>query len=243
MEKKVKVRTVYDILNEISPFEYQEEWDNSGLNVGDYNQDIEKIYISLDIDEGVIEEIEPNSLLITHHPLIFRGIKKVIPNRFSTKYLISLIQKNCALIAMHTNFDKTHLNYYFATKVLGFEGDAQEFVFYSDVFMDFDELVKLVKEKMDLNILKVVKANDFVKRVAITTGAGMGLLDSIKADCFLTGDIKYHEAMDAKSRGISLIDIGHYESERYFVDALKDALRDVEIEIIKTNSKNPFSLI
>ncbi len=243
MEKKVKVRTVYDILNEISPFEYQEEWDNSGLNVGDYNQDIEKIYISLDIDDGVIEEIEPNSLLITHHPLIFRGIKKVIPNRFSTKYLISLIQKNCALIAMHTNFDKTHLNHYFATKVLGLEGDEEEFVFYSDVFMDFDELVKLVKEKMDLNILKVVKANDFVKKVAVTTGAGMSLLDNIKADCFLTGDIKYHEAMDAKSRGISLIDIGHYESEKYFVDALKDALRDVEIEIIKTNSKNPFSLI
>ena len=50
-----------------------------------------------------------------------------------------------------------------------------------------------------------------LKSVALTTGSGMSLLPNIKADCFLTGDIKYHEAMEAKARGISLIDIGHYE--------------------------------
>ncbi len=239
----MKLRTVYDFLNEISPFELQEEWDNSGINVGDYNFEVNKIYISLDIDEKVIEELEPNSLLITHHPLIFRGVKKVIPNRFSTKYLISLIQKNCAHIAMHTNFDKTHLNTYFAEEILELSGESEDFIYYSDVFMEFDELVKLVKEKMNLNTLRVVKTKDFIKRVAITTGAGMSLLDNIKADCFMTGDIKYHEAMDAKSREISLIDIGHFESERYFTDVLYNAISHLDIEIIKTNSQNPFELI
>ncbi|EDM23009.1 Nif3-like dinuclear metal center hexameric protein [Caminibacter mediatlanticus TB-2] len=238
----MKVRSIYDFLDEISPFSLQEEWDNSGLNVGDFESEVKKIYISLDIDESVIEEVEENSLLITHHPLIFKPIKKVIPNRFSTKFLISLIQKNISLIAMHTNFDKTHLNSYFAKEVLGFDGESEDFVFYSDIFMEFEELVKLVKEKMNLNTLRVVKLNDFIKRVAITTGAGMGLLDSIKADCFLTGDIKYHEAMDAKARGISLIDIGHFESERYFVDVMYEALK-LDIEIKKINSKNPFELI
>lgn len=128
-------------------------------------------------------------------------------------------------------------------KVLGFEGVEEDFVFYSDVFMKFDELVDLVKEKMNLKHIRVVKAKDFIKRVAITTGAGMSLLPQIKADCFLTGDIKYHEAMDAKARGISLIDIEHYESEKYFVDALYEDIKDLDIEIIKINSKNPFSLI
>jgi len=239
----MKLRTIYDFLDEISPFELQEEWDNSGVNVGDYNQDIQKIYISLDIDDKVIEELEPNSLLVTHHPLIFRGIKKIIPNRFSTKYLIPLILKNCAHIAMHTNFDKTHLNNYFAQEVLGLSGESEDFVFYSDVFMEFDELAGLVKEKTNLNVLRAVKAKNFIKRVAVTTGAGMSLLDNIKADCFMTGDIKYHEAMDAKSRGISLIDIGHYESERYFTDALYKAINRLDIKIIKTNSQNPFELI
>lgn len=111
----MKLRDIYNFLDEISPFNLQEEWDNSGINVG-INEEIERIYLSLDIDDSVIEKLKPNSLLITHHPLIFRGIKKVNYNSFSTKYLISLIQKNCSLIAMHTNFDKTHLNNYFAKK-------------------------------------------------------------------------------------------------------------------------------
>jgi len=238
----MKLKTIYDYLNELSPFELQEEWDNSGVNIGDYNADISKIYISLDIDESVIEKVEDNSLLITHHPLIFKGIKRVIPNSFATKYLIGLIRKNVSLIAMHTNFDKTHLNNYFATQVLGLSGVAEDFVFYSDVFMEFDELAGMVKEKLNLPMLKVVKTKKFIERVAITTGAGMSLLGKIKADCFLTGDIKYHDAMDAKARGISLIDIGHYESERYFVDVLYKAM-ELDIEIIKINSQNPFNLI
>jgi len=238
----LKLKTIYDYLDELSPFSLQEEWDNSGLNVGDFESEIEKIYISLDIDEDLIEKIDENSLLITHHPLIFKSIKKVIPNRFSTKLLIKMIQKNISHIAMHTNFDKTHLNNYFAKKILGFNGESEDFIFYADVNVKFEELVNYVKEKMNLNYLRVVKSNEFIKRVAITTGAGMSLLDKIQADCFLTGDIKYHEAMDAKVRGISLIDITHYHSEKYFVDVLAEVLK-LDIEVIKTNSIDPFILI
>ncbi len=240
----MKIRSVYDVLNEISPFMLQEDWDNSGLNLGDYNVSVEKIYLSLDIDEELIEKIDKNSLLITHHPLIFKSIKKVIPNRFSTKLLIKMIEKNISHIAMHTNFDKTHLNEYFARKILGFEGKAEDFIFYADVDMDFEELVEYIKNKMNLKYLKAIKAKEKIKKIAITTGAGMSLLDTIRADCFLTGDIKYHEAMDAKVRGISLIDTGHYESERYFAECLFEILNDrIDIEVIKTNSLNPFILL
>ena len=238
----MKLKTICDILNEISPFSLQEEWDNSGLNVGDFKSDIKKVYISLDLDEKVLDEVDENSLIITHHPLIFKAIKKVIPNKFSTTLLIKMIEKNISHIAMHTNFDKTHLNEYFAKKVLGFEGGGEDFIFYADVNMDFDELVNYVKRKMDLDYLRVVKVKDKIKRVAITTGAGMSLLDLVRADAFLTGDIKYHEAMDSKVRGISLIDITHYHSEKYFVDALFEVL-NLDIEVIKINSADPFNLI
>ena len=238
----MKLKTIYDILNEISPFSLQEEWDNSGLNVGDFKNEIKKVYISLDLDEKVLDKIEEDSLIITHHPLIFKSIKKVVPNRFSTKLLFKMIQKNISHIAMHTNFDKTHLNEYFSKRVLGFNGISEDFIFYADIDMDFDELVNYVKRKMNLDYLKVVKAKDRIKKVAITTGAGMSLLDLVKADCFLTGDIKYHEAMDSKIRGISLIDITHYHSEKYFVDALFEVL-SLDIEVEKINSDDPFNLI
>ena len=240
----MKLRTIYDILNEISPFNLQEDWDNSGLNLGDYNSDIKKIYLSIDLDEKLIEEVDENSLIITHHPLIFKSIKKVIPNRFSTKLLLKMIKKNISHIAMHTNFDKTHLNEYFAKEVLKFSGISEDFIFYADVDMTFEELVEYVKEKMNLDSIKVVKAKEKIKKIAITTGAGMGLLDLIRADCFLTGDIKYHEAMDAKVRGISLIDITHYHSEKYFSECMEDILKNrIDIEVIVKNSDDPFNLI
>lgn len=62
---------------------------------------------------------------------------------------------------------------------------------------------------------KCVKSSQRIKRVALTTGSGCSLIKSIKADCFLTGDIKYHDAMEAKSINLSMIDIGHFESERF----------------------------
>ena len=238
----MKLRTIYDVLNEISPFYLQEEWDNSGVNVGDFDSEIKKIYISLDLDNKVLDLVEENSLIITHHPLIFKPVKKLIPNRFSTKLLFKMMEKNISHIAMHTNFDKTHLNEYFAKRVLGFDGIKEDFVFYADVDIDFDELVNYVKRRMDLDYLRVVKAKEKVKKIAITTGAGMSLLDYVKADCFLTGDIKYHEAMDAKVRGINLIDITHYHSEKYFVDALFEVL-NLDIEVKKINSDDPFNLL
>jgi dinuclear metal center YbgI/SA1388 family protein len=239
----MRVGEVLNFLNDISPFELQESWDNSGLIVGNSEKEVKKIYLTLDVDDSVIESVENGSLIIAHHPLIFKGLKRVNGEDFSSKYLIELIKRDISFIAMHTNFDKTHLNRFFATEILGFEGESEDFVFYSEVNMSFEEVVKRVKDKLGLNSVKTVKTKDFIKRVAITTGSGMGLLSYIKADLFLTGDIKYHDAMDAKARGISLIDIGHYESERFFVDVMYKEIKDLKVEIIKLNSQNPFSLI
>jgi len=236
----MKLKKIYDFLNQISPFELQEEWDNSGLLVGSFDNDIEKVYLTLDLDEGLIEKVEENSLIIAHHPLIFKPLKNVIPTSFSTKLLVKLIQKNISFIAMHTNFDKTHLNRYVAENVLNLKGEAFDFVYTAKINKPFDEFAEFIKEKLNLQCLKIVKCNDFIKTVSLTTGAGMSLLPYIKTDLFLTGDIKYHEAMDAKIRGVSLIDIGHYESEKFFADALYRDIKDLELEIVKINSENPF---
>lgn len=241
----MKLQEIYDVLNKISPFELQEKWDNAGLLVGSFEDEISNIYISIDLDEEVVKNAKENSLIITHHPLIFSGLKRINYDTYSTKLLKELIKKDIALISMHTNIDKTHLNKYVTEDILGFKiENSREFVSYCEVNMSFDELVKYVSLKLGLKTTKSVRCNDFIKKIAIVTGSGMSLIDEIKADCFLTGDIKYHDAMEAKARGLSLIDIRHYESERGFNTLLEGLLSEYlkknKLKAIITASKNPF---
>ena len=241
----MKVQSIYDVLNEISPFELQEKWDNAGLLVGSFEDEIENIYISIDLDEELVNSVKEKSLIITHHPLIFSGLKKINYDTYSTKLLRELIKKDICLISMHTNIDKTHLNKYVTEDILGFKiKNSKEFISYCDVNMNFDDLVKYVSSKLSLKTTNTVRCNDFIKKIAIVTGSGMSLIDEIKADCFLTGDIKYHDAMEAKARGLSLIDIRHYESERYFNTLLEGLLSEYlkknKLKAIITASKNPF---
>jgi len=194
----------------------------------------------------MIKKIKKNSLIITHHPLIFAPIKRLNNNNYSTKLLKKLIKKNIALISMHTNIDKSHLNLYVGKEILGLNfKKIDDFVVMAKVSMSIRELKKLLKEKLNLKVLKITNTKKYINSISLTTGSGMGLLTSIKSDCFLTGDIKYHEAMEAKAANISLIDIGHYESEIYFSELINSLVE----KYLKTNDKkaiiiasqNPFN--
>jgi GTP cyclohydrolase I len=235
---------IYRVLDELSPFELQESWDNSGLIVGDFTQEISKIILSIDLDEDMIENLEDGTLVISHHPLIFGGLKQLQFNQYPAVLLRKMIQKNIANIAMHTNFDQTHLNTYVATEILGYEViDRNGFIAYMDVNENFRSFAKNVSEAFGLTHLRMVECHEHINRVALTTGSGASLMRQIDAECFLTGDIKYHDAMEAKSIGLSMIDIGHYESECFFSEILAKYLINLGLEVIISKSKNPFTYL
>ena len=243
----MKVIDIYNELDRISPFELQEKWDNSGLIVGSFDDEVKQVYISIDLDEKLVDSMDDNSLVITHHPLIFSALKKVNYDDYSTKILKKLIKKDISLISMHTNIDKTHLNKYVVEDILGYkieEKSSEDFIAYANVNCSFDELIKNISKRLDLKTTKVVRCKDHIENIAIVTGAGMSLLNYVKADCYLTGDIKYHDAMHAGAKNISLIDIGHYESERHFntliENLLSNYLKKNKLKAIITASKNPF---
>lgn len=241
----MKIKEIYTFLDSISPFELQEKWDNSGLIVGNMSDSFDTIYLSMDLDLDLVKTLEPNSLVITHHPLIFSGIKKVNFDTYSSKILKELIKKDISLISMHTNIDKTHLNRFVVEDILGFKIDNQnDFLVNCKVNMSFDELLNHLNKKLKLNTIKYTKTKDKIETLAVCTGSAMSLIDEVEADCFITGDIKYHDAMEAKARGISLIDIRHYESENYFnillEELLKEYLKKNKLKAIITASKNPF---
>ncbi|MDX1808765.1 MAG: Nif3-like dinuclear metal center hexameric protein [Sulfurospirillaceae bacterium] len=238
----MKISEIFDFLNTLSPFEIQCEWDNSGLLVGDKNQEVENVYLSLDIDSGLIDEVAENSLIITHHPLIFKGLKKIDYTSYPSNLIIKMIKKNISLIAMHTNFDKTHLNNFVVNKVLGYDIEyTDDFICYVKIDKTFDELCLDVKEKLDIENLRITEENQYIKTCAITTGSGGDLIEEVKADCFMSGDFKYHQALLAKENGLSLIDIGHFESERFFGACLAPYLKNLPLKVIMSNSKNPFA--
>ncbi len=237
----MQIKQIYDFLDELSPFSLQEEWDNSGLLVGDFGLDVNSIYLSLDIDSDLIENIEENSLIITHHPLIFKGIKKIDYSSYPTNLIYKMIQKNISLISMHTNFDKTHLNRYVASDILGYDViSSDEFVCYFRANSSLEEICMNVKKNLKIEHLRVTTAKKYIKDCAITTGSGGDLISKIDADCFLSGDFKYHQALEARENGLSLVDINHFESERFFGECLSGYLKNFPLKVIMSNSKNPF---
>lgn len=238
-----KVKEIYQICHEISPFSLQEKWDNSGINLGNMEQEIHQIYLSLEVDTRIADLILPNSLIITHHPLIFTPLKNLDPLTYPSNILYPLIAKNSALIAMHTNFDTTHLNSYFAHDVLGFSSlQPHLYSLKCQVDIPFEDLCARIEERMQILEYKFLKASSHIQEIYFCCGSGASLIDSLPPHshaCLVSGDIKHHDAMLANSLGISLIDVGHYESEKYFSEILHKNLKNFGYEAIISDLKNP----
>jgi len=237
----MQLQEIYNHLDKVSPFELQEKWDNSGLIVGDMQRIVSQIVLSLDIDFDMIKEAREGTLFVVHHPLIFDKLSQLDFAKYPSNLMEEMILKRQSCIALHTNFDQTHLNKYVFEKVLGFKLDSQNsFLCTTKGEWNYKALLNLVKEKLNLPTLKVVGKKENITSIALCTGAGASLMDEVEADCFLTGDIKYHDAMKAMSENLMMIDIGHYESEKFFAEILLEELKVLPILAIIANSKNPF---
>ncbi|WP_309499952.1 Nif3-like dinuclear metal center hexameric protein [Sulfurovum sp.] len=239
----MKLQEIYKHLDKVSPFELQEKWDNSGLIVGDMEREVSGIVVSLDIDNDMIEDAKEGSLFVVHHPLIFGKLTQLDFAKYPSNLLEKMILKKQSLIAMHTNFDQTHLNRYVFEKVLGFKLESQNpFICTAKGQWHYKELLSLLREKLNLPTLKVVGKKEHITSIAMTTGSGASLMDEVEADCFLTGDIKYHDAMKAMSEDLMMVDIGHYESEKFFAEIILGELQVLPLLAIISHSKNPFHI-
>ncbi|AWV97838.1 Nif3-like dinuclear metal center hexameric protein [Arcticibacterium luteifluviistationis] len=103
----MQIKELVDYLEAIAPLDYQESYDNSGLIVGDKSQKITNVLVCLDSTEDVIDEaIEKNcNLIIAHHPIIFKGLKKLTGKNYIERTIIKAIKNDIAIYACHTNLD------------------------------------------------------------------------------------------------------------------------------------------
>ncbi len=105
------VKEVVDYLESIAPKPYQESYDNSGLITGLPSQEVTGILVTLDCVEAVVQEaIDQNcNLIIAHHPIVFRGLKKLTGANYVERTIIKAIKSDIAIYAIHTNLDNVHM--------------------------------------------------------------------------------------------------------------------------------------
>ncbi|WP_120951471.1 Nif3-like dinuclear metal center hexameric protein [Helicobacter sp. L8] len=226
------LKDLHAFLEALSPLGLQESWDHCGLNLGSLDMQYQHLIISLEATMPLAKQALNHSVILTHHPLFFKPFKTFNPDFYPYNIAQILIQKSCALLAWHTNFDKTHLNAHFA-KILGFENLHTEGMALVGAIAPtpLKTLAKSVQDKLNLPYVRYVSASSIISTLAIVCGAGCGYLQELKAMpqnlCLITGDIKHHDAMAAQSMGISLVEVPHYESEKYFVPLMANLLAPI----------------
>lgn len=225
------------------PKELAYEWDNVGIQVGSLNTPAKKVLITLDVTKEVVKEAIKLKvdMIISHHPLIFNPIDRIVFDSPRGWIIRNLIKHNITVYSSHTNYDLAEggMNDEFV-KILklnnpqlldeidniGRYGDIEEIS-----FLDFITYIKTVLKLEDVKVIGRTDKN--IKRVGISGGSGSKHMYQAKkqnCDVYLTGDVTYHTALDAIQLGMTLIDIGHH-AEKVFVDAVKNDLSEAFPEI------------
>lgn len=251
----VIAKDIIDILEKIAPIEICCDWDNVGVMVGDKNISVKRAVIALDCSDLVIDEaIEYGAnMIITHHPFIFKSIKKLDYSIPLSKKIAKVIKNDILVYSAHTNLDiadfgtNCTLSKLLELKnvqglmpmsddnYMGRVGEVENEMVFKD-FIDFVK-VKLGADKLVVN----GDLNTKIKRVGLCTGAGadfeyMSKAKSLGCNVFITGDVGYHDAQIAEDIGICLIDGTHYLTEVIVVNTLFEILNKkfTEVEFIKS---------
>ena len=242
-----KVKDFYGYLNSIAPFETQEDWDNSGMLVGDMDAEVKKVAVVLDITHEEIKKAKAigADLIISHHPVIFNPIKSV--TRGSVPY--ELVASSINALCCHTPLDIADggTNDSLA-ELLGIEVTRTE-----DPILRLGTVEPTTAENLAGKIAKTLNtkvryadAGRKIEKIAICTGAGCSLIEAAgEIDAFITGDASHHNFLDCIQAGITLIAAGHYETEIVVVPVLVKKLQAQfpDIEIIDIKQKNPIKFI
>lgn len=252
----MKCIDVINYMRTLAPENLAESWDNVGLMVGDEQAEISKVMVCLDITDKVVKEaVEKNvDMIVTHHPLIFKGMKSITAQTSAGRRVITLIKNNISVYSAHTNLDIAYggTNSVLAhllelenvqglmptdnpNEFLGKVGDLP-------VPMSFYAFSLLVKEQLCAEYITVT-GNEMttVSRVALCTGKASSLeymAQAKKMGCqvYITGDVGYHDGQNANDLDLCLIDGTHYYTEVLVVPVLEEYLQQEfpELEVIRS---------
>ena len=247
------------------PADAAEDWDNVGLLTGDDTNEISHVFLALDLTEETLAEAIENGadMIITHHPMIFSGIKKINNHSFTGRKIIMLIQKSIVYYAMHTNYDVLGMAE-LSGKIMDLQNGEVLDVTYTDEEgnpegigrignlekdMTLEECCVYVKHRLELGSLKVFgDMQKKVHRLAISPGSGKSSIAVALekgADVLVTGDIGHHDGIDAVEQGLAVIDAGHYGTEYIFIEDMKQFFEKKlpVLDVLTDPIEHPFQII
>ncbi|MBQ7222854.1 MAG: Nif3-like dinuclear metal center hexameric protein [Bacteroidales bacterium] len=248
----MKAKEVAAIIEEFAPLFKQEEWDNSGFCLGSPQTEVTGILVGFDCTPEMVDEAiaKGANMIVTHHPLIFHGVKKIAPDSFLGSILTKAIKNDIVVYSAHTNADKVPdgVSGILAEKLglknvgqldesgLGIVGELPE-------AMSARDFISCVKTKLNLKAVRTSRLiSGPVRKVALCGGSGSSLIACAMdcgADVYLCGDLSYHDFFTEK--GFMIMDIGHWESEIYIVDKFISLLTKKihNFAILKADNNNP----
>ena len=241
------VNNVLDYLKEKYPLDTACDFDNVGLLVGDGAADVTRAVVCLDCDINTINYTKElgAQLIITHHPVIFGGIKSVLAG----DVVFEAIANKISIISMHTNLDiaaggvtenlcaaigLTNVKPYVAHD--GFLIREAECNIHNA-----DNLAEHIKQSLGGSV-RYVDSGKEIKKVLVCSGSGGGFLTDVingGFDALIAADIKHNVFMDAVNNGVTVFDAGHYQSENIIVtplcNELKTAFCDIEFTVFNND--------
>ena len=231
----MKVKDIIKVIEDFAPLSIQEGWDNSGLCVGSPEDEVTSVLLALDCTPALVDEAVAcgADMIVTHHPLIFAGLKKISPDDMVGEAVIKAIRAGISVYAAHTSADKVLEGVSGAmaarlglvsVSVLDEDGDGTGLGVVGDFPqpMTASQAIAFVKERFSLKAMKTSRPSDgMISRVAMCGGSGGSLIKAARnagAQLYISGDISYHNFFT--SDDFMIMDIGHYESEIEIVDIL-----------------------
>ena len=258
------IADVVRVIESFSPVEIQENWDNCGLCAGSPDAELTGVLVGFDCTRALIDEaVECGAnMVVTHHPLIFHGLKKVDEADPVGDALIRAIRAGVAVYCAHTSADKAPGGVSWAiARRLGLENvsvldydaavSSEGFGCGLGIIGDFpealssDRAIEKVKEAFGLPYVRCSRPSDgLIRRVAACGGAGSSLVDRARAagaQLYLCGDVSYHHFFTPE--GFMVMDIGHYESEIDIVSILFSLIQKnfptFAVRIAQKSNNNP----
>ena len=241
----MEAKNIIEIIERYYPLSLQEDWDKCGLQIGDVHQDVTKIMISLNADLPSLKEAISNNcqMLITHHPFLLDPIKNIDKDSIMGQFIYTAIENHIIVYSSHTALDNVSMNKWLIEELGVHDLQVGDQTGISQIAtlntpMTMDAFLDYVQQVYHLDHIKYAGKVDIVKKVAVCGGSGAGFMDQFygKADAYLTGDTKYHQAKAAIDHHLLLVDINHH-AENIMVDRLKELLeKELDVEIIAGSS-------